>query len=82
MAAQLIARKGLVRPAAVVIDRAGDKFLAGATLAQDKNINVLRCQAADLLADRLHGRVIAHQPVRGGFLAICPRPSPAHEAGG
>ena len=45
-----------VGPAAVVVESAGDQFLAGAALAEDQHVHVLRRDAADRLAHLLHDR--------------------------
>ena len=63
MAAQLMAKKGGSAAAAVMVDGAGDQFLARAAFPQDQHVHVLRGHAADLLADGLHGRAAADQPV-------------------
>ena len=47
----------------MVVNRAGDQFLAGAALAQNQDVHVLRGQPADLLADRLHRGAAPDQPV-------------------
>ena len=56
IAAQLIARNGFVGAGGVLVDRAGDEFLAGAALAEDQHRHVLRGDAADRLVHLLHGR--------------------------
>ena len=49
--------------AAVMIEGPGDQFLARPALAENQHIDVLGSNAADLLADRLHRRPAADQPV-------------------
>ena len=65
MAAQLIARNGRSARLRVLVDGAGDQFLAGAALAEDQHVHVLRGDAADRLAHLLHGRAAADDPVAG-----------------
>ena len=57
-------QEGALVAAAVEVDRAGDQLLARAALAQDQDVDVLRGDAADLFADRLHGRAAADETVR------------------
>ena len=59
-------------PGAVLVDGAGDQFLAGAALAGDQHRHVLGGDAADGLVDLAHGRAGAddgavHVGVRGGL---------------
>ena len=49
--------------AAVMVDGASDQFLARAAFPQDQHVHILRSHAADLLADGLHGRAAADQPI-------------------
>ena len=56
MAAQLRARNGCLGPRAVLVDGAGDEFLAGAALAGDQDRHVLGGDAADRLVHLAHGR--------------------------
>ena len=59
MAAQLRARNGGLGPGAVLVDRAGDQFLAGAALAGNQHRHVLGRDPADGLVDLAHGRARA-----------------------
>ncbi len=54
-----------VGPAAVVVDGAGDQFLAGAALAEDEDVDVLGGDAADGLAHLLHDEAAADDAVAG-----------------
>ena len=56
MAAQLRARNGCLGPGAVLVDGAGDQFLAGAALAGDQHGDVLGGDAADGLVHLAHRR--------------------------
>ena len=79
MAAQLMARNG--RSARRLCDRApGDQLLAGAALAQDQHVDVLRGDAADRLAHLLHDGAAADDAV-GALLGRQQR-GHAHQAGG
>ncbi len=53
----------LVGAAAVLVQGAGDQFLAGAALAEDQHVDILRRDAADRLAHLLHDRAAADDPV-------------------
>ena len=53
----------LVGPAAVVVQGPGHQFLAGAALAQDQHVDVLRGDPADGLAHLLHDRAAADDAV-------------------
>ena len=53
----------LVGAVGVLVDRAGDQFLAGAALAEDQHGHVLGGDAADGLVDLLHGRRAADDRV-------------------
>src|SRR5205807_7466940 len=55
--------KGAIGAIAVLIDRTGDQFLAGARLAADENVNRLGGDAANLLVDCLHGAAVADERV-------------------
>ena len=68
MAAQFRARNGACGPAAVLVDGAGDQFLAGAALAGDQHRHVLGGDAADGLVHLAHGRAAAdHAALRVRF---------------
>ena len=53
----------LVGPAAVLVEGAGDQLLAGAALAEDQDVDVLRGDPADGLAHLLHDRAAADDAV-------------------
>lgn len=59
MAAQLTQMSGGVGALALLVNGAGDQFLAGARLALDQHGDVGRSGLADAGVDRLHGGALA-----------------------
>ena len=51
---------------AVLVDGAGDEFLAGAGLAADEHVDGLGGDAANFLVDGLHGAAVADEGVARG----------------
>ena len=58
--------EGRLGAVAVLVNGAGDEFLAGAGLAADQDVDGLGGDAANLLVDRLHGAAVADQGGAGG----------------
>lgn len=66
---------------AVLVERAGNQFLAGAGLAADEDIDGLGGDAADFLVDVAHGAALSDEGVLGGT-AFAEADGFGHEASG
>ena len=66
MAPQATATKGLLARGPLVVDGAGNQFLAGAAFALNQNRGIDAGHAADQVVDRDHGRAAAHHLVAFG----------------